>query len=246
MCKTNLKTKILLLILIIYSANNLFSQEYYQIKDKVLTKEKLDAKLNKLKNELQQKNLDTVEFSFYYKILNSFFRNDSLINDIEIVEKTLSKKNLFNEKIFALKGKELPEFQLKDLDGNTVTSESLKGKVTFINLWFTSCPPCIKEIPQLASLKKKYGDKVNFVAITFNSSYKVKAFLDKHKEFNYTHLVDAREYLYDTLDNKSFPKNIILNKENKLIYIDNGIPVSETKVESKAINEIENLIDSLL
>ena len=41
------------------------------------------------------------------------------------------------------------EFQLTDLYGNTVTSNDtiFHGKVVYITLWGTWCPPCISEIP---------------------------------------------------------------------------------------------------
>ena len=38
-------------------------------------------------------------------------------------------------------------FILSDLQGNTVPFESLRGKVVFMNVWATWCPPCIAEMP---------------------------------------------------------------------------------------------------
>jgi thiol-disulfide isomerase/thioredoxin len=37
--------------------------------------------------------------------------------------------------------------------------EQFKGKVIFLNLWATWCPPCRVEIPSLVNLQRKYGDK---------------------------------------------------------------------------------------
>src|SRR4051794_39276034 len=35
----------------------------------------------------------------------------------------------------------------RDSSGNVLNTNSLKGKVIFVNLWATWCPPCIAEMP---------------------------------------------------------------------------------------------------
>ena len=44
------------------------------------------------------------------------------------------------------------DFTLTDIEGNTWQSDELKGDVVVFNFWFTTCPPCKKEIPELTSL----------------------------------------------------------------------------------------------
>lgn len=55
----------------------------------------------------------------------------------------------------------LLNFELTDLDGNTVTvSDYVSGnKVTMINFWGTFCGPCINEMPYLAELEEEYKDQ---------------------------------------------------------------------------------------
>ncbi|EMR03321.1 TlpA family protein disulfide reductase [Cesiribacter andamanensis] len=43
-------------------------------------------------------------------------------------------------------------FQMVDLEGNTVAFESLRGKVIFLNIWATWCPPCVAEMPNIQRL----------------------------------------------------------------------------------------------
>ena len=60
-------------------------------------------------------------------------------------------------------GKALPDdFSEKDIDGKTWTKEELKGRVTVINVWYSSCGPCLREMPMLSTWKDKYPD-VQFV-----------------------------------------------------------------------------------
>lgn len=37
-------------------------------------------------------------------------------------------------------------FTLKDMTGGTLSLSSLKGKTVLINVWATTCPPCVEEM----------------------------------------------------------------------------------------------------
>ncbi|NRB25471.1 DsbE family thiol:disulfide interchange protein [Shewanella sp.] len=51
----------------------------------------------------------------------------------------------------ALEGKPIPAFQLERLEDSseTITNETLKGKVALLNVWATWCPSCKYEHPYL-------------------------------------------------------------------------------------------------
>ena len=63
----------------------------------------------------------------------------------------------------------LPGFTLSDLDGNPLTSESLRGKVVVVEFWATWCPPCRFTLARLRELKKRYGDRLEVVALAYES-----------------------------------------------------------------------------
>ena len=54
-----------------------------------------------------------------------------------------------------------PAFEGKDLDGNTVKSDELfsGNAVTVVNFWFTTCNPCVGELPELESLHQELTKK---------------------------------------------------------------------------------------
>jgi thiol-disulfide isomerase/thioredoxin len=49
-------------------------------------------------------------------------------------------------------------FNFKDSQGKTHTLSNYKGKWVLVNFWATWCPPCLKEIPDLAALFRERKD----------------------------------------------------------------------------------------
>jgi thiol-disulfide isomerase/thioredoxin len=58
------------------------------------------------------------------------------------------------------------DFTVRDLEGRTISSASLRGKVTVINFWATWCGPCRAEIPDLVALQEKYKSSLQIVGIS--------------------------------------------------------------------------------
>jgi thiol-disulfide isomerase/thioredoxin len=49
--------------------------------------------------------------------------------------------------------------QITKLDGGAFKLSDYRGKVLVVDFWATYCPPCVRQVPQLAELSKKYRDK---------------------------------------------------------------------------------------
>ncbi|HTV54156.1 MAG TPA: TlpA disulfide reductase family protein [Terriglobia bacterium] len=49
-------------------------------------------------------------------------------------------------------GRKAPPFDLARLNGGELSSSGLQGKTFLLYVWFTGCPPCMKETPQLVAL----------------------------------------------------------------------------------------------
>ena len=56
-------------------------------------------------------------------------------------------------------GKTAPAFDLVGSGGKSVSSAGLDGKVALLYVWFTGCPPCMKEAPALAQLQREFRTK---------------------------------------------------------------------------------------
>lgn len=56
------------------------------------------------------------------------------------------------------------------LDGAQTTTADLKGKVTLVNFWATTCVSCVKEMPALVSTYNKYKNQ-GFETVAVAMSY---------------------------------------------------------------------------
>ncbi len=44
------------------------------------------------------------------------------------------------------------------------------GKPLYLNFWASWCPPCVREMPHIDALYQKYGDQINFAAVTIDEN----------------------------------------------------------------------------
>jgi thiol-disulfide isomerase/thioredoxin len=120
-------------------------------------------------------------------------------------------------------------FRLTGLDGKTVAFESLKGKVIFMNIWATWCPPCIAEMPNIQSLYEKTGsDKIAFVMLSVDEGgmKKVKKFIDK-KGYTFPVYMPAGKFPQEFHSN-AIPTTFIISPEGKIVARQEGMAEYDT------------------
>lgn len=123
-----------------------------------------------------------------------------------------------------------------DTNGIELNVDSMK-EIVFYNFWFTSCSPCIAEMPMLDTLVNLYNDKVDFVSITWESEDKLKLFL-KDNQFNFRHFrVYKKGYLEEIGVVHGYPTTII-TFQNKIVYCKYGGQDPNSKY-FEAVNKAE-------
>ena len=72
-----------------------------------------------------------------------------------------------------------PDFELRDLDGKTVSLRGLRGSPVLLNFWATWCPPCRAEMPYIQQIYEEWSGKgLEVLAIDIGESpSEVKKFL---------------------------------------------------------------------
>lgn len=136
--------------------------------------------------------------------------------------------------VYPLKvGKTFPSISLESSSG-IVNLNDFKGKIIVINWWATSCVPCIGEIPGLNKLVEKYKNKpVVFLAIV-DDKENLGDFLKDHP-FAYKQCYGNKDI--ENLLGVAFPRNLIIDKNKKIIFNELGaIPNTWEKLD-KIINK---------
>ncbi|WP_299685198.1 TlpA disulfide reductase family protein [uncultured Dokdonia sp.] len=240
--------KYYLFFLLLGISHFMWAQEtYYSFQDDIYSEVRFREKLKTIET-LYGKQGNYKYTTASYKVRSTQVRQDSIIQFVEVV---LSQSNTapldINTGVQRFINKPLPDFKLQNLKNHLKTNTDYTGKVTLLNLWFTSCPPCITEIPYLNYLKDTYQDQVNFVAITFDSKDKVDRFLTR-KSFEFEHLVDATVYLHKELNNNAFPKLILIDKKGDVRFVENGVILSGNTPSQPeaAVSVLREQLDFLL
>lgn len=64
-----------------------------------------------------------------------------------------------NKQVKSVIGEKAPEFTLRDLEGNQVSSSDYNGQYVVLHIATTWCPFCNAEAPHLEKLKQEYKDR---------------------------------------------------------------------------------------
>ena len=137
----------------------------------------------------------------------------------------------------SLSDEDWESFRFVDLDGNQINFSESKGKVIFINLWATWCPPCVAEMPSIQKLYDRYKDKVEFLMFSDESVNDLQKFLNKKGYTFPVHLPISK--LPELIQTNSIPKTVIIDKEGK-------IRISELGATNWNSDRIHQLMDELI
>lgn len=73
-----------------------------------------------------------------------------------------------------------PASTFTTLEGKTLTLDELRGKVVLVNFWATSCPGCIKKMPDMIEVYREYKDRgfeIIAVAMSYDPPNYVQSFV---------------------------------------------------------------------
>ncbi len=113
---------------------------------------------------------------------------------------------------------------LKTLDGKRVSLREMKGKVIFMNVWATWCPPCIAEMPGIQKLyDQTKADNIAFVMISVDKdSQKAQKFIQR-KGYTFPVYQLADGSIPAMYASESIPATFVISAGGKLVLRHEGM-----------------------
>lgn len=128
------------------------------------------------------------------------------------------------EKVETLKiGMEAPDFELVDLDGNTVRLSDFEGQGVFLNFWGTWCPPCKKEMPAMNRQYQVYKDQgVHVLSVNIaQSQFEVENFANNY-DLTFPIVIDKSKSVMQAYNINPLPTTVLISPEGKVEKIITG------------------------
>src|SRR3990172_6372561 len=113
-----------------------------------------------------------------------------------------------------------PDFELPTLGGNSVKLSAYRGKVVFLNIWATWCPPCREEMPSMEALYRKLkGRPFEMLAVSIDQKGEevIGPFVAKYG-LTFPVLLDPDRKTYNPYGLTGIPETFIIDKKGAIIF----------------------------
>lgn len=169
------------------------------------------------------------------------------INKDKVVDSNRSEDRAPVADKFLMKHHKVPAFKFVDQDGDTITNETLQGKVYVLDFFFTSCPTiCPPMSMNMAKVNQKFKDNKDFrtVSITIDPEHDTpdvmkdyaSKFVDDDSTWYFLH--GEKEEIYDLSRNgfysfvdKSEDPAIGFEHSGKFVLVDRDGYIRSREVE---------------
>ena len=137
-------------------------------------------------------------------------------------------------------GDRLPDFSVVMDDGTTVSDEILKGNISCVVFFHTSCPDCQKTLPVVQEIYNEYAsENIIFTLISREQTADEIDVFWKEKSLNMPYSAQSDRKVYNLFAQTRIPRIYMIDKDGIIRYIftDDPIPSYDDLMSS-----IESLI----
>ena len=134
-------------------------------------------------------------------------------------------------------GKVAPDFQLKDMEGKSVSLSDLRGKAVLLNFWATWCPFCRAERPTIQQIHQEWQSK-GLVVLTIDiinsrtteTPANLVDFMQKNN-YSFPVLLDENQMVTKSYFIRQTPTNFLIDKDGIIREINVGAYASQAAME---------------
>ncbi len=140
-------------------------------------------------------------------------------------------------------GQQIPDFAMTTIDGITVRTSDLKGKVVMLQFTASWCSVCRKEMPHIeADIWKKYKDNKDFALYGIDLDEPVEKVKDFAKLIPVTYplALDPKGGIFYQFAEKGagVTRNVIVDKAGKIVYMTRLYKEEEFQEMKKVISDL--------
>lgn len=138
-----------------------------------------------------------------------------------------------------------PAFEFSSLDGQSVTSDQLRGKVVLLAFWATWCRPCLGELPLVQHVYQRYKHDPRVViwavdsGISNDTVEKQRRMITASRwDLPFAHDSENLEY---KMGLHGLPKLVLLDRSGRIRWLHDGFDASE-RLSDQIASHIELLL----
>jgi peroxiredoxin len=110
----------------------------------------------------------------------------------------------------------LPAVELESVAGEPVRLRS-DGRPMVVNLWYSTCPPCARELADFADVHGELGDEVRFVGVDPYDTVEAMVRFAADRGVTYELLRDPGFEFTDALGVVAFPVTLLVGADGRIV-----------------------------
>lgn len=120
-------------------------------------------------------------------------------------------------------GSEIDEIELTDYLQNQPVDKDFNGKFKVLEFWASWCKPCLKAVPHMNRLQRKFKDQnIVFLSVTYQKPEETEKVLEK-VNFETIVVSDQTRTLHKNLKIEvdgfmAIPRTVLIDNKNKIIW----------------------------
>jgi thiol-disulfide isomerase/thioredoxin len=109
-----------------------------------------------------------------------------------------------------------PDFDLVNLDGETVSLSGFRGKPVVVNFWATWCPPCREEMPLIQAFAEQHAEELIVLAVNAGEDESIVRNYVEETGLDLNFLIDSTSSVSSLYRVLGFPTTVFIDEDGIL------------------------------